>query len=1099
MKKFALITLAAIILLALPLLAGQFTETQLIPTAAADAATYSGTCGESANWELNTETYTLNITGSGNMTDWTYSSNAPWYSNRANIKTVIIADGITSLGSYAFYNCTKLTNITIPDSLTSIGGSAFSDCSLLTEITLPKNVALIKLQAFKNCNSLQKIYILSKNCNIGFASLPKTVVVYGINNSIAQQYAQDNNIDFVLWCPGHDFTLKTTTSEYLKTSANCLTAAVYYYSCSVCSAIGTETYSDGSPLGHNFTSSTITDNYLKSPATCTTSAVYYYKCSRCSEKGSNTFSNGFPLPHDFSSKTTTDDYLIVEASCTSPAAYYLKCSGCSKKGINYYYSGSSLGHDYTSKTPTAYYLANKATCTSAATYYYKCSRCSARGTNKYENGVPLGHDFTVESATSGYLKSSATCTAPAEYYFKCSRCTVKGSESFSYGSARGHNFNSKKTTAAYLKSAATCTTPAEYYYKCTGCSEKGSETFRSGNTLSHKFTSKTTTDKYIKSAATCTEPAVYYYKCEDCDAKDSTTYTNGSAKDHRYGTPDFTVNRTDYTAKAIFTCSDCNNSFEKEARTTINDPHSCTVIHEVTVTPSVNYNGIDYTGKTESFLTAAKSHTFGEYVYDNNASCTENETKTRTCEKCGAKDTATVSDSMLPHTFKSYKSKAPTCTANGYTAYKKCSVCGKISGKTVLSKTGHSYTAVWTWTGNTNANAKLTCSVCGNSVSLTATKDNGRITSKTCKATCQAAGSTTYTATVTYDTTVFTDTKVVTLKKLSHSYGVYKWEWTVSGDTATAKYVKTCEKCGYKYGKTATVVISSVVKATTTKSGSVKFSASCKDGSTTKTSTKTVTVPKISSVKLSYTSTTYNGSSKSPTVTVKDSSGNIIPADYYTVTGRTHTVPGTYTVTVTFKNRYSGTKTASYTIKKFTVKSSGNTISWSSMPKASKYEVYVDGVRKITTTKTSYTISKCGSHKAYIIAVFKDGTKSKKSYTTENTVNIPHKWDDTSLSCTVCNITKPGKVNNFNKKTSDVEGIYILSWDKVPDADGYQLYYFDKNTGEWNEYSTKNANNRVDIKLTKSGYYQFKVSAYKIVNSELISGPASDILNLSIG
>ena len=92
----------------------------------------SGTCGDNLTWTLEESTGTLTISGSGAMSDYSYiaySSNyAPWYNDRTKILIVIIEDGVTSIGSGAFYNCSGLTSVTIPNSVTSIGIGAFEDC-----------------------------------------------------------------------------------------------------------------------------------------------------------------------------------------------------------------------------------------------------------------------------------------------------------------------------------------------------------------------------------------------------------------------------------------------------------------------------------------------------------------------------------------------------------------------------------------------------------------------------------------------------------------------------------------------------------------------------------------------------------------------------------------------------------------------------------------------------------------------------------------------------------------------------------------------------------------------------------------------------------
>lgn len=77
----------------------------------------------------------LTISGTGRMADYREpDSHAPWSEQREQIKTVVISQGVTSIGALAFLGCTNLTEITIPKSVVSIGDSAFSGCENLARV-----------------------------------------------------------------------------------------------------------------------------------------------------------------------------------------------------------------------------------------------------------------------------------------------------------------------------------------------------------------------------------------------------------------------------------------------------------------------------------------------------------------------------------------------------------------------------------------------------------------------------------------------------------------------------------------------------------------------------------------------------------------------------------------------------------------------------------------------------------------------------------------------------------------------------------------------------------------------------------------------------
>lgn len=113
----------------------------------------SGNCGENVTWTLD-ETGTMTIAGTGAMTDYEDGTAVPWTSQRDQITSVVILDGVTTLGDYSFYYCSNLTSAVIGDDVTIIGDAAFCSCSKLTDLTIGQSVERIAPNAFSTCKML---------------------------------------------------------------------------------------------------------------------------------------------------------------------------------------------------------------------------------------------------------------------------------------------------------------------------------------------------------------------------------------------------------------------------------------------------------------------------------------------------------------------------------------------------------------------------------------------------------------------------------------------------------------------------------------------------------------------------------------------------------------------------------------------------------------------------------------------------------------------------------------------------------------------------------------------------------------------------------
>ena len=122
----------------------------------------SGTCGTSLTWSYVESTHTLTISGTGAMADFGYME-TPWYGYRTDITNIVIEDGVTTIGEYAFIECENLTTVTIPNNVTSIGYMAFLGCYSLKTVTIGSGVTSIGKSAFESCNSLTEITVSGEN------------------------------------------------------------------------------------------------------------------------------------------------------------------------------------------------------------------------------------------------------------------------------------------------------------------------------------------------------------------------------------------------------------------------------------------------------------------------------------------------------------------------------------------------------------------------------------------------------------------------------------------------------------------------------------------------------------------------------------------------------------------------------------------------------------------------------------------------------------------------------------------------------------------------------------------------------------------------
>ena len=121
------------------------------------------------------------------------------FSNCSRIQSLVLED-IQSIGSYAFHNCSSLSNLTIPNNMISIGSYAFNNCSSLIDIAIPSSVEDIDNSAFNNCSSLSGVYITDATawCAIDFENDLANPLYYAgnlyLNGELVSEFVIPNSV-----------------------------------------------------------------------------------------------------------------------------------------------------------------------------------------------------------------------------------------------------------------------------------------------------------------------------------------------------------------------------------------------------------------------------------------------------------------------------------------------------------------------------------------------------------------------------------------------------------------------------------------------------------------------------------------------------------------------------------------------------------------------------------------------------------------------------------------------------------------------------------------------------------------------------------------
>lgn len=487
-----------------------------------------------------------------------------------------------------------------------------------------------------------------------------------------------------------DFSVESTDAEYMKTAGTCKTEAVYYKSCSICGAAGTETFK-GSKEGTKHTGTQESGVGAKA-STCTvaghTGKTIWNCCGTVIDDG-----EALPL-----AEHTYGDVTFTWKSDYTGADYTATCTKCQADYTGYVASEK----DYTEATECGEYGSTKYTVTVNTT--------DGRGTvitgsdeKTVQDATPLAHDLADVAA------KAATCTDPGyTAYQACKRAGCDYTVGKTVEPATGHKY---KVTFTWAEDG----TSATYKAVCE-------------NDSTHVEEGSATVKQTAGDDGDCKTLGSYTY--EATATVDGKPYTDTKTVSGVYGQHDLKhVPAADATCmksgnKECWLCVVCNKYFADAAGSTDAQEWEYFVVaqgstnnhpglmHVEAVEPTCTEGGnveywhcfycdkyySDSEAKNEITEDETKlpvdtdNHSFTKYESNKDATCTEDGTKTAECDRCSEPNTVTDEGSVLGHTYTKENVKFTWTEKDGDYVAEYVAVCSRdashtTSGDAVVTKT----------------------------------------------------------------------------------------------------------------------------------------------------------------------------------------------------------------------------------------------------------------------------------------------------------------------------------------------------------------------------------------------------------------------------
>ena len=797
-----------------------------LTTASAADSGSCGAVGSSVSWQYDSSSKTLTISGSGKIKDYRdvqiFTDKVPWYNYRGECESLVIEEGVTRIGDYAFSQMTALKTASLPTGLAEIGEHAFYESAVLENCPLPAGLEKIEGYAFYGCTSLRRVdfpeglreirQFAYYNSGVEEVVFPDSLTSLGNDDlfgtvPVGSVFFNCKNLESVTFGAG-------LTETGLNNFSGCTTLRHIDF------GTGITTISDRSFSDTFMTTLVIPENVTEIGVLAfsnvpTLTDIYIYN-SEC--KISTVLDDDSPISsaddpflgsqqtvvfHGHSLSTAQEyaerkGYAFVSIDDCAHANLYEEitseptCELAGSKNIICYDCGNvvetavidALGHDYVTDST------EDKTLEDGHIYDYQtCARCG-------EKHTAVTHKQWVEGyyavSYEGILASEPTCTGTG---FGYRQCTVEGcGYKAAVGQivpALGHNVEEYTSELP-----ATCTEDGSATGVCTRCGETVTETLPAAG---HKV------DEFTEYPPTCTENGSREGVCSVCG---ETVTEIIEAPGHNMELVSSAVGEDGHTQE-LYGCTVCGAQESKTVHTewvegyytdVVISPGTCTSRGHTQRTCSV-------CGLVEDIYTELSEHERGEGVVTKEPTCTEAGVTSYTCIKCG--DVLEVTILPLGHDMSvETVLQEPTCELAG-TGQLKCSRCDNATTYEIPAL-GHNiegaadYEIVAPATCTEEGTARGTCAGCGKSaeVAIPAAGHsyNDSDVQVTLEPTCTEPGSAVRTC------CVCKAQETVELPAKGHSYR-YSHHYHVDNDLVNADYLAYfCTECGEEHDELKTSV-----------------------------------------------------------------------------------------------------------------------------------------------------------------------------------------------------------------------------------------------------------------------------------------------------